>query len=96
MQVSEAAKICLEYHRGNSKGNTIKAYEMILSKFCGQFGERDLYEITTDDALTFLNQLTEGKKKQTRKIRYFHLKAFFNFVKNNLDQDYLSIVDRPL
>ena len=35
MQVSKAAKACLEYHRGYSKENTIKAYEMILTKFCG-------------------------------------------------------------
>ena len=83
MQVSEAARVCLEYHRTNSKKNTIKAYEMILSKFCGQFGDRDLYDITTDDAMSFLNQIPEGKKKMTRKIRYSHLKAFFNFVKNS-------------
>ena len=53
MQVFEAAKICLEYHRTNSKKNTIKAYEMILTKFCRQFGERDIYNITTDDAIIF-------------------------------------------
>ena len=88
MQVSEAAKVCLEYHRGNSKANTIKVYEMILTKFCRQFGDKDLSDITTDDAMIFLNQITESKKKMTRKIRYTHLKAFFNFVKNNLDQAY--------
>ena len=49
MQVSEAAKVCLEYHRANSKENTIKAYEMILTKFCLKFGDSDLYDITTDD-----------------------------------------------
>jgi len=88
MQVSEAVKVCLEYHRGNSKANTIKVYEMILTKFCRQFGDKDLSDITTDDAMIFLNQITESKKKMTRKIRYTHLKAFFNFVKNNLDQAY--------
>jgi len=96
MQVSKAAEVFLEYHRANSKENTIKAYEMILSKFCGQFGERDLYEITTDDAMFFLNQLTKGKKKQTRKIRHSHLKAFFNFVKNNLDQKFHNPCDTPM
>ena len=96
MQVSEAAKVCLEYHRGNSKENTIKTYEMILTKFCGQFGDRDLYDITTDDAMFFLNQITEGKKKMTRKIRYSHLKAFFNFVKNNLDQNFRNPCETPM
>ena len=42
MQVLEAARVCLDYHRGNSMKNTIKAYEMILNKFCRQFGDKDL------------------------------------------------------
>jgi len=96
MQVSEAAKVCLEYHRGNSKKNTIKAYEMILTKFCRQFGDRNLYDITTDDAMIFLNQITEGRKKMTRKIRYTRLKAFFNFVKNNLDQNFRNPCETPM
>ena len=96
MQVSKAAEVCLKYHRTNSKENTIKAYEMILTKFCWQFGERDLYDITTDDAMFFLNQITEGKKKMTRKIRYTHLKAFFNFVKNNLDQNFRNPCETPM
>jgi hypothetical protein len=68
MQVSKAAEVCLEYHRTNSKENTIKAYEMILTKFCRQFGDRDLYDITTDDAMFFLNQITEGKSFSKRII----------------------------
>jgi site-specific recombinase XerD len=96
MQVSKAAEVCLEYHRTNSKENTIKAYEMILTKFCGQFGDRDLYDITTDDALSFLNQITAGKTKQTRKIRYSHMKAFSNFVKNNLDQNFRNPRETPM
>lgn len=67
MKVSEGARVCLDYHRANSKKNTIKAYEMILTKLCRQFGDRDLYDITTDDAMFFLNQITEGRKKLTRK-----------------------------
>jgi hypothetical protein len=50
----------------------------------------------TDDAMFFLKQLTEGKKKMTRKIRYSHLKAFFNFVKNNLDQNFRNPYDTPM
>jgi hypothetical protein len=41
---------------------------MILSKFGGQFSERELYEITTDDALSFLNQLTEGKRNRPERF----------------------------
>ena len=95
MQVSKTAELCLEYHRSNSKKNTIKAYEMILTKFCSQFGDRDLYEITSDDAMFLLSQIPDGKK-MTRKIRYSHLKAFFNFVKNKLDQNFRNPCETPM
>ena len=62
---------------------------MILSKFCEKFGENAIYDITTEDSLSFLDQLAEGKKRQTRKIRYSHLMAFFNFVKNSIDKEYI-------
>ena len=48
----------------------MKAYAMILSKFCRLLGKSNPYEISTNDAMSLLNQLTEGRKKQTRKIRY--------------------------
>ena len=33
----------------------LSQHEMILSKFCRQFGVWDLYETTTDDAMSFLS-----------------------------------------
>ena len=34
MKIQEAGKFWLEYHKVNSKKNTIVAYEWILSNFC--------------------------------------------------------------
>jgi integrase/recombinase XerD len=45
-----------------------------------------LAEITTDDALSFLNEITHNLKHGTKRTRYSHLSSFFNFVKNNVDQ----------
>jgi hypothetical protein len=73
MKVSEAAKLWLEYHKCHSKENSIRAYKLVLTKFCDEFGRDDLKEITTEKALSFLNRVTEGKKKQTKKTRYSHL-----------------------
>jgi hypothetical protein len=33
--------------------------------------------------------ITEGRKPQTKRIRFGHLTAFFNFIKNNFDSDLL-------
>jgi len=96
MQVSEAAKLWLEYHKSNSKENSIRAYKLVLSKLCEEYGAEDLEEITTDRILSFLNRITEGKKRQTKQTRYSHLLAFFNFIKNNLDQGFRNPCDTPM
>jgi integrase len=56
-----------------------------LSKFGDQFDARELHSITPDDILSFLNQITEGKKHSTRRTRYACLTAFFNLIKNTVD-----------
>ena len=73
--------------------NTIRAYESILSKFCQEFGEKNLDEITLDEVLKFLNKITGGRKQQTKKARFSHLTAFFNFIKNNIDQNFRNPYD---
>ncbi len=56
-----------------------------MSKFGDQFDARELHSITSDDILSFLNQITEGKKHSTRRTRYACLTAFFNLIKNTVD-----------
>jgi integrase len=96
MKVSNAVKLYLEYHKSHSKENSVRAYMLVLTKFCEKFGAENLEDITTEGVLSFLNTITEGKKQQTKKTRYSHLLAFFNFIKNNLDQDYKNPCDTPM
>ena len=96
MQVLEAAKLWLEYHKCHSKENSIRAYRLALTQLCEEFGAENLENITTERALSFLNRITEGRKRQTRKTRYSHLLAFFNFIKNNIDQDFRNPCDTPM
>jgi integrase len=46
--------------------------------------------------LTFLNSITEGRKPQTRKARFSHLTSFFNFTRNNIDQNFQNPCDSPI
>ena len=86
MKVSKVIEICLDYHRNHSKPNTVRSYEAILTKFGLIFGDKDLEEISPEDILTFLCKITDGRKQQTRRTRYSHLAAFFNFIINNIDE----------
>jgi integrase/recombinase XerD len=67
-----------------------------LPNYVKQFGAERLEEITTQRILSFLNRITEGRKRQTKKTRYSHLLSFFNFIKNNIDQDFRNPCDTPM
>ncbi len=95
MQFSRAATIWLEYHRSHSRENTLKSYHAALAAFLAEFTDRQIGEISTEEILSFLNRVTEGKKPQTRRVRYAHLSAFFNFIRNNLDPEFRNPCDTP-
>ena len=96
MQILEAKKLWLDYHKSHSKENTIRAYKLVLTKFCEEFGAENLEDVTTETILSFLNRITEGKKLQTKRTRYSHLLAFFNFIKNNINYDFRNPCDTPM
>jgi integrase/recombinase XerD len=96
MEVSKAVQLWLEYHKSNSRDNTRRAHEAIFAKFCQEFGGKELDELASDEVLSFLNQVTEGRKPQTRRTRYSHLSAFFNFIRNNLDHTFQNPCDTPM
>lgn len=96
MNVSQAVKIWLDYHRANSKENTVRAYEWTIGRFCEKFGDADLLDLSVDDILSFLNQITAGRKPQTKRVLFSHLTAFFHFIKNNIDSDINNPCDSPM
>ena len=96
MNVSQASKIWLDYHCAHSKHNTVRAYKFTISKFNQDLANLNLNEVSTDHILDFLTQFTEGKKPQTKRIRFAHLTAFFNFFKNNFDSDLKNPCDSPM
>jgi integrase/recombinase XerD len=78
------------------KKNTIRAYNWVVNKFCDQFGDSELTELSSDQILQYLNRITEGRKPQTKRVRFAHLSSFFNFLKNNLDLDFQNPCDVPM
>ncbi|MDY0042247.1 MAG: hypothetical protein RBS57_18200, partial [Desulforhabdus sp.] len=96
MKLSKASKLWLEYHRAHSKENSIRAYEALLERLDEEFPNADLEEVTIDKILSFINRITEGKKPTTKRTRYSHLLAFFNFIKNNIDPGFRNPCDTPM
>ena len=96
MNVSQASKIWLEYHRAHSKHNTVRDYEFTIAKFNQNFVNLNFNEVSTDDILDFIAKITEGRKPQTKRIRFSHLTAFFNFMRNNFDCDFKNLCDSPM
>ena len=76
MKVSKAGKIWLDYNRIHSKKNTVRAHSFVKERFCTQFGDYDLNDLSVDNILVFMNQLTDGRKPQTTRARFTSLMAF--------------------
>ena len=72
------------------------AYQAVLTKFCQEFEGENIDSVTSEQILEFLNKITEGTKQQTRRIRYSHLSAFFNFIRTNFDQDLQNPCGTPI
>ncbi len=54
------------------KKNTLRSYESVITPFCRDHGNRELEELTVDLVQAFLESITNGRKPQTRKIRFAH------------------------
>jgi integrase len=74
----------------------LRSNSFIINRFCRLFGESELRSLTVDHILDFLNQLTQGRKPQTKRVRFNSLSAFFNFARENLDPDLVNPCDSPM
>ncbi len=78
------------------KKNTIRAYQSLIVRFCHEYGDFEIDQVTSDDVLTFLNRLTENNKPCTKRVRYTHLSSFFNFVRDGIDPGLGNPCNSPL
>ena len=53
-------------------------------------------EVSSNEILTFLNRITDGRKQQTKRTRYAHITSFFNFIKNNIDPELKNPCDNRI
>ncbi len=96
MKVSQATKSFLDYHRVNSKKNTLRNYLFLLTGFSNQFGDREAQSLTSEEILSFLGHLTEGAKQSTKRLRFSLLRAFFTFIINTGNERFQNPCDSPM
>lgn len=96
MLISQGINVCMEFHRSNSRDNTIRSYEYVLGKLNNRFEGRDMESLTSEEMLAFLNQLCDGTKQRTKRSRYSNLRSFFNFIRNNINHDFVNPCDTPM
>jgi len=97
--VSKAIATWIDYHNTQSKKNTVQSYQSVIERFCQDFGDVEIEQVTPDDVLSFLNRFTSGNKPYTKRVRYSHLsvkrqlflESFFNFFRNNIEPDMVNL-----
>ncbi|WP_372682826.1 hypothetical protein, partial [Desulfosarcina sp.] len=67
MKVSKAGKSGSTNFRSIPKKNTVSARSFVKDRFCRHFGDYELNDISVDNILDFMNELSEGPKPQTKR-----------------------------
>jgi integrase/recombinase XerD len=96
MKASQAINCFFDYHKINSKQNTMRNYENLLVRFSNQFSDRELETIKTDEILAFLTESTQGVRQTTKRLRYSLVSAFFNFIKSSVNPTLQNPCDTPI
>jgi len=76
MNVEKAIRLFENHQRTNLKEKTRKTYHHLLKRFETKFEGHQFEFIESAELYQFLESLTEGLSKATRRLRYAQLKAF--------------------
>jgi len=94
--VDQGVKAYMDYHRANSRPNTIRGFSYTLERFKDLFSGIDITALSESDVATFLEILTDGLSSSTKNNRVGHLSAFFNFLKDVFDLDFTNPCTRGI
>jgi len=87
MKTKEAITLFQTYQRSSHRKRTLQSYLPMLNQFKALYGETVFENLGSDEVYRFLESVTQGRARSTRRLRYAQLKAVFNFVINRCDLD---------
>lgn len=96
MKIEEAITLFGYHQRSNQKTRTIQSYHPILQKIQDRFAGRSFDSIGSDEIYHFLEGMTEGQAKSTRRLRFAQCKAFYNFLIEKADLNMRNPCDAPI
>jgi integrase len=79
MTLHEAIALFREHQKNSARDKTRESYSHLLKNLETLLGDHALECIGSQDLYQFLILLTEGRAKNTARLRYAQLKAFFTF-----------------
>ena len=79
MTLHEAIELFREHQKNSARDKTRESYSHLLKNLETLLGDHALECIGSQDLYQFLILLTEGRAKNTARLRYAQLKAFFTF-----------------
>jgi len=96
MKTSLALDIFRKYQKSNLRTTTVIGYRYLLDNFEVLFGDKDFGSIRGEDLFHFMEIITENVARSTKRHPYAQLKAFFNFIITNYQQNLPNPLDTPL
>ena len=79
MTLRQAIELFKEHQKNSARDKTLESYRHLLRNLEARFSDCVLESIGSHDLYQFLITLTEGRAKNTARLRYAQLKAFFTF-----------------
>lgn len=96
MKVKEAIKLFKYQQKANLKQRTIYSYNYLLKRFEIIYAERTVDSLSADEIYHFLENLTEGFSKATRRLRYAQIKTLLNFIIDRCNLNIKNPCNSPL
>ncbi len=96
MTVHMAIELFREHQKNSVRDKTRESYGHLLKNVESVLGDRVLESIGSHELYQFLITLTEGRAKNTARLRYAQLKAFFTFFIERTHASLKNPCDDPL
>ncbi len=96
MTLDEAIALFREHQKDSARDKTRESYGHLFKNLEAVLGDHVLDSIRSQDLYQFLILLTEGRAKNTARLRYAQLKAFFTFFIERTHASLKNPCDDPL
>lgn len=96
MKVEKAVESYLGYLNGNTRPNTVRSFKFTLSRFNDLFSEYNMDEISESDIIEFITMISEGCSSSTKNSRLGTIRAFYNFIIDVQEANYINPCMKPM